>query len=399
MIDEINYGTVKTPCYIINSSKLEENIGCVSKAFKENWGDNFSIAYSIKTNHFPYLLKMSKELGCIAEAVSNDEYMLAMNVGFDPVEIIYNGPQKKGDTFLFAIKNGSIINIDNFSDIEFLEQNLKYVLAGNCKLGIRINFDLESICNNETTTGNEVSRFGVCTENGDFEKAVRRIHALGLPVSGLHLHYSTKTRSLKVFRALAEMAAILIKRYNLRSELSFIDIGGGFFGGRQDEKYPSMNEYAKVISESLNSVKHKDVTLIVEPGASILATAVDYVTRVINTRDIRKVKVVTMDGSLLHVDPLYSKKSLVYEFFPKRRDKSSVQQVVCGSTCMENDRFLKLENQAVIFEGDMLCIKNAGAYTMSFNNCFIDVPPYVYLEKDGVYTCLRDKLHDLMQKL
>jgi len=111
-INRMNYNCINTPCYIINSSKLEENIKCILTAFKANWGDNFSIAYSIKTNHFPYLLKMSKEFGCIAEAVSNDEYLLAINEGFDPAEIIYNGPQKRGDTFLFAIQNGSIINID-----------------------------------------------------------------------------------------------------------------------------------------------------------------------------------------------------------------------------------------------------------------------------------------------
>jgi diaminopimelate decarboxylase len=389
---------LQTPCYIIYPEILEKNIKTIQYAFTSAWGSNVSIAYSIKTNHLINFLKQSISLGCMPETVSNDEYKLASDLGVDPSRIIYNGPQKDGEIFSYAVMNGSIINIDNFEDIAFLKSHRETLIPNRCKIGIRVNFDLEKICKGETTAGVEGSRFGICVENGDFRKAVEQIHEMGLFVDGLHMHYSTTTRSLSVFDALAKTASSLIKQYNLEHELTFIDMGGGFFGGRKVAGYPSMDEYAKVITEGLSGISRDRVCLIVEPGASILSTAVEYVCRVINTRDIRGKRVITVDGSMMHINPFFSKRQPLIRI-ESSNDRLLASQLICGNTCMENDRIMNLENHVELSKGDCLWVENAGAYTMSFNNCFINVPPYIYEYMSDKYTLVRDKNYNIMLQI
>lgn len=82
---------------------------------------------------------------------------------------------------------------------------------------------------------------------------------------GLHLHCNSVTRSLNVYRAIARYAANLIKKYDL--ELSFIDIGGGFFGGVEGK--PTPKQYISCIKEELETVVDVNETkLIVEPWFS-----------------------------------------------------------------------------------------------------------------------------------
>ena len=137
------------------------------------------------------------------------------------------------------------------------------------------------------------------------------------------------------------------------------------------------------------------VKLILEPGASLLATAITYYSRVKNVRWIKDTSMVTIDGSILHINPFLFEREPYYKIYPTGK-KRVPKQVICGSTCMEMDRMLQLENEPGLTIGDFVQIDYIGAYSMAFNNCFINTPPYVYL-KDGMKTTLvRDKNKQLM---
>lgn len=391
-----NYPELHTPCYIIEKEKFLANLFAIRNNFQKAWGNNLLIAYSIKTNHLSKLLELAKEEGMLAEAVSEDEYYYATKSGFNKNNIILNGPQKSPKCIVDALQNSSIINIDNLEEINMLEKQSKLFDAQNIKIGLRINFDLEKECRSETTAGEGGSRFGLCIENGELENAVNRLSKMNINISGLHLHYSTKTRSLQVFKALAEKACGISERYGLRDEINYIDIGGGFWGGRTVEGKPTMQEYSSVIASILKKeFDPEKVRLILEPGASLLATTAVYYSKVINVRKIRKVSIATIDGSLLHVNPfmVFRKPDcIVYS----SGEKNIVKQLICGCACMENDRITELDNEKEIRTGDYVQINYVGAYTMGFNNCFINLPPYIYFREGGKMTLLRDKKMSLM---
>lgn len=395
-IDELN--KLKTPCYIIDKDKFKKNLNEISIPFNKMWNNNLIFGYSIKTNHSIGLLNIAKEYDMYAEAVSDDEYLLARQVGYKPNKIIFNGPQKSEKYLLEALNNSSIVNIDNIDELILLEKNRDSLNDECIKLGLRINFDLEEKRPGETTAGDEVSRFGICVENGDFEKAINILKKIDIPLNGLHMHYSSSSRSLGIFRELAKEAAYIIDKYNL-TELQYIDIGGGFFGGQELIGKPQMIEYAtEITNELIKVVDPQEVKLILEPGASIIATAVNYLSKVINVRDIRGVSIITVDGSNIHINPFLSKREPTYKVFTKNKVNKEVQ-IICGSTCMENDRIVKLKDTLKIEKKDLLYCYNAGAYTMGFNSCFINLPPYVYLKENSTYKLIRDKNKDIMMEI
>lgn len=133
----------KTPYYMIHEQELDENFKKLKDALEKHW-NNYIIGYSYKTNALPWVIKHFDLLGCYAETVSEDEYNLAKLIGVGKNHIIYNGPIKTKDSFMEALQNGCIVNIDSQREVEWLED----IEIENRRIGIRINFDMERL-NNE----------------------------------------------------------------------------------------------------------------------------------------------------------------------------------------------------------------------------------------------------------
>ncbi len=372
----------KTPCYVIDLERFRKNCMEIKRPFEEMWESRVEFGYSVKTNHDRNLMRYAAEqLGWYIETVSPAEYEDACAVTV-PGRIIFNGPCK-GGYLKKAYEAGSMINLDHLSEVEELCGGA-YGKDGGAEIGIRLNFDLESLCPGETTAGDSVSRFGICYENGDFAKAVGMLRAAGIEPAGIHLHTSTKSRSARVFRMLARKAAEVIREFDLK--ISYVDMGGGFFGGQKVAGKPEMKEYAQCICDELRqAVSPQETRLILEPGASVLATSVLYLSRVINVREIRGTEVVTLDGTLLHINPFFNDRVPPYRLY--RNEETAVRarrkkQIVCGSTCMENDRFLERAEAEALCEGDLFEFHAAGAYTMAFNSQFILRAPEVYVRNE-----------------
>lgn len=379
--------TPPTPYYLIHQKELDKNVKNLKVALQQYW-DNFIIAYSFKTNFLPWLLSYFNKKGLYAEVVSDDEYNLAKLMKYDK-KIVYNGVAKTKGTFLQALQQGSFVNIET-------DRELQWLIELECsrmiyEVGLRVNLDLEAYCPNETVTHKEGGRFGFCYENGELKRAIDFIQSLkNVQLTGLHFHNSTKTRSLNIFRTIAEKACEIKEKYDLK--LSYIDVGGGFFGGIEGK--PTFSEYLKVISEQLqHSFSKEEVTLILEPGISLVASPIDYVTTVIDVNETNRNRFVTTDGSVGHVNPLRNKELVFYEVNLKDRyRKRHPYQIVSGYTCMENDRLLKLENYPILEVGDQITYKKAGAYTLALSPLFIKFFPSVYVERNGQFEKVMEKL-------
>lgn len=385
-----------TPCYLIDKDQFLSNLFIIRNNFQKEWGKNVLLGYSIKTNHQSILMQLARREGMVAEAVSDDEYDYAIKLGYDKKQIIFNGPQKSSQYLIHALNNNSIVNIDNLEEINIIEQHYNEITQLHPRIGLRVNFDLESICEGETTAGLLGSRFGLNVENGEFETAINKLLDLRMKIKGIHLHYSTKTRSLKVFEKLAEKACDVSRKFNLISDIQYIDIGGGFWGGRVLEGKPLMEEYSKIISEVLKRYfDPKNVMIILEPGAALLATAISYYSKIKNIRKVKDVIYLTSDGSLLHINPFFIQREVDYKVYASGENRI-LKQIICGATCLEKDRIVCLENERELKTGDYIQINHVGAYTMGFNNCFINCPPYIYLKENKEIVLIRGKNRHLL---
>ncbi|EPB8187135.1 TPA: hypothetical protein ACY4RU_001653 [Clostridium perfringens] len=270
--------------------------------FKKYW-NNYIIGYSCKTNSLPWILNFMRKNNCFAEVVSSYEYRLAKKIGYDDKHIVFNGSNKSKDMFLEALNKGAILNIDSQREIKWLKDE-------------------------------------------NFEKEINNIK--NIKIVGLHIHNTAKTRSLKIYNTISNMACEIAKYFDY--DLDYIDIGVGFFGGVPGK--PTYDEYIKEISSCLlKSFSPKNTKLILETGSALIVSPISFLSEVVDVKDTFAKRIVTINTSRNIIDPFFAKSQ--YFFRDNCKSSNTVdEQVICGYTCLDNDRLMTLINNKEFKVGD-----------------------------------------------
>lgn len=365
---------MKTPYFLISEQKLKENLDGFKVALKKYW-PNSDIAYSIKTNSLPWLLKYLNQQGVLVEAVSDEEYQLAKLCGYTDNKIVFNGPIKGEAQFIEAVSNGAIVNLDSKHDVELLKAN-KVKNINN--LGIRVNLNTSIFDSQDIGYEEDGFRFGFSDDAGTLGETIEEIRRIyGDCCFGLHLHCNSVTRAVEVYRALANYAVTIIKKYHLK--VSYIDIGGGFFGGVKGK--PSADNYISAIKDVFKDmIDISETKLIIEPGSAIIGSVIDLHTSVLDVKDTAYSRIVTTDGSRIHIDPLWKKKRYMYSLSCCKEEMYPKKQIICGYTCMDHDRIMTVDNITELSIGDKIVYHRVGAYSVTFGGPFIRYFPDVYVE-------------------
>ena len=374
---------LQTPFYKIKESDLLYDIRLLKESLAKNWG-NYIPGYSVKTNSLPWLLTYLKKEGFYAEVVSDTEYDLAKRLGYPDDKIIYNGPIKDRETFDRVLLNGGVVNMDSSYEPEWVKELSAAHPNKVFHVGLRVNCDIKELCPEEELAEEDGGRFGYCYENGVLGDVIAYINNLpNVSVAGLHLHSSTKSRTVDVYGALAKMAGIIATKYHLN--LSFVDMGGGYFGGRADK--PDYRDYFARIGKELREYFAPEKTaLIVEPGVSLISRATTFETTVLDIKYIRDKVYLVTDGSRVNLNPQVTRHVYPHhiEYASDVNNRKMLPlQWVCGSTCMEYDRLFPIENGPVLEKGDRIVYETAGGYTICLSPLFIHYFPAVYVEKEN----------------
>lgn len=382
---------MQTPFYRIREKDLLYDVNLLKEALSKNWG-NYIMGYSVKTNSLPWLLCFLKEQGFYAEVVSEMEYDIARRLGYEADHIIYNSPIKDRLVWEEVLLAGGYVNFDSTGELQWIRELSAAYPERKFRVGLRVNCDIASLCPSEQLVEEEGGRFGYCYENGRLKEAIDILKSLpNVTVAGLHLHSSTQSRTVAVYGALAKMAVLIAKEYDL--SLEYVDMGGGYFGGREDK--PDYRDYFREIGKELRTYFEPEKTkLIAEPGVSLISRAASFETTVLDIKDIREHKFVVTDGSRVNLNPLVTRHvyphHLVYgsETEGRKKEKS---QWVCGATCMEYDRLFEIKEDVALQPGDRIVYDTAGGYTMCLNPLFIHYFPAVWIEKaDGTMYLARE---------
>ncbi|MCR5670071.1 MAG: pseudaminic acid cytidylyltransferase [Butyrivibrio sp.] len=375
---------LKTPYYRIDEELLDKDADMLKAALDQHWKNSIR-SFSVKTNSLPWLLQHLKGKGFYAEVVSFEEYELSRSLGFTPDEIIYNGPIKDRGAFEEVILGGGIVNLDSNYEPDWVREIADSHPDMTVKVGLRVNYDIGSLIPDEVLADEEGSRFGYCYENGELKKV---IDALGniqnVKIAGLHLHSSTKSRSLDAYRALAKVVVKVSEEYGL--DLEYVDMGGGYYGGVAGK--PDFRDYVPAISEELSKDFDPARTrLIMEPGVSMVSSSFEFVTSVIDIKDVREHRYVITDGSRVNLNPQVTRRWYPHrlEYTDGGKGRNEIEsQMICGATCMEYDRLFAAEKQPELKPGDRVVYTNAGGYTICLTPLFIHYFPAVYVKKaDG----------------
>ncbi len=375
---------LKTPYYRVDESLLDRDVNMLKSALDKDW-NNYICSFSVKTNSLCWLLSHLKDKGFYAEVVSGQECELALRLGYTPDHIIYNGPIKERDIFEKVLLGGGIVNMDSSYEPEWLLELAAQHPDRTFGIGLRVNYDIGKMLPDEVLADEEGSRFGYCYENGELGKVIDCLKgAANIKIAGLHLHSSTKSRSVNAYRALSEVAVFVATEFDL--DLDYVDMGGGYYGGVAGK--PDFRDYVPAIAQVLSRRFSPDKTkLVMEPGVSLVSSSFEFVTSVIDVKNIREHTYVVTDGSRVNLNPQVTRRwyphRLEYKEFNKDAKTLDVQ-MICGATCMEYDRLFEVAAQPPLKPGDRVVYTNAGGYTLCLNPLFIHYFPAVYVKKaDG----------------
>lgn len=369
--------------FVIDEEKFSSNIETMLSSFKMYY-PKVKIGYSYKTNYVPLICKIANDLGCYAEVVSEMEVEMAQNILTDKSNIIYNGPVKSIESLRTVIKNGGIINLDNSFDVELidliLEQEKDYNLKA--KVALRLNFSF-----NEND-----SRFGMSQKDILIlkEEILKRNN---FELIGFHLHLPFRTLESFDFRV---KTIIKVLEENKDVDLKYINIGGGFFGDISAataqslgiNKPPSYLDYGKLIGEQLTNYFSKNdnenwPTLFIEPGSSVVADVLDFITRIHTVKKIdERDYIITYAGRHLLSPTNKTFEMPVNVCFFDENDETNKKQVnynVVGYTCIEGDVIGKLISSEIIdHKNSFIIVSNVGSYSIVMGSDFILPQPAIY---------------------
>ena len=356
-------GTWPTPLYVYDSAEFARNFDRLTAAYRRHY-PQFCIAYSFKTNYTPAICRDVLELGGLAEVVSGMEYRHAKNIGFQPQQIIVNGPAKWGE-LPTMLAEGALVMLDNMAELErAIECTAALDRPG--RIGFRLNFPIE---------GGKNSRFGFDAESRQTADAVVLARqAKNLRIEGIHFHLSG-ARSLVAWELRAEKMIGYAETLLLPHERKIIDLGSGMFGNMEPcfaqqfgQTIPTFEDYGTGVAGTF--ARHyaavpedQRPTLIVEPGTTLVANTLSYLTRVLAVKTIRQRNIAIVDGSVHQAGELSKKKRLPLSVISCHGQGQRLAPVeITGYTCLEDD-ILYPDCATPVGAGDIIHIRNVGSYS------------------------------------
>lgn len=384
-----------SPLYVFHEDEFRKNYLNLLNTFRAIY-PKYNIAYSYKTNYTPGICKIVRELGGLAEVVSEMEYMLARKIGYDCSDIVYNGPVK-GDSLFEHLKNGGVANIDSLDEMNTV---LKFAVANpDCqiRLAFRVNIDIGQ---------GFISRFGVDayevdTKNAELDKAFEMTKAVSnVCVVGLHCHIG-RSRGIDAWKNRVRIMFKLIDRYFERTP-EFIDFGSGMnsvmepelavqFGGN----IPSFEEYAEVVATAMKEKYgslpiEEQPELYTEPGTTLISGCMSFISSVKTIKNVKGKNYVTFDCCGGNMGDICHLKNLPISVYHNGVSaKELINATFVGYTCLEHDHIYEGFNGSLAV-GDYVQFRNVGSYSNVFKPPFI-LPncAMVQFDKEGHTTPLK----------
>lgn len=362
--------------FVLDREKLAVNIEHFRSQFRSRY-PRTRLAYPYKANHLPAICRQMAGEGLSAEVSSPMELWLARRLDVPGHMIIYNGPGRSAESLAAALLVGAMINIDSGRDLRILEGVAAEHPGREFAVGLRCSFPL---------AGRDGSRFGFPVGEPEFEQALDQLGATpGLRLAGLHCHFpgSELTSFADRTRQLIEAA----DRAFPHGPPDYLDVGGGFYGGVpfSIDSSPDARDYALAVTQLMTARygSGRDVPwLVIEPGTALVATAVNYVSEVVDIKRWGRRTVATVAGTLFHTSPNTRRVDFPVEVLsPRLGGPSSGSFDIAGSTALP-DEYLSLCVDGDIAPGDFVLFRNVGAYSLSMSPQFSAPAPAVLESTD-----------------
>lgn len=344
------------PVYVYDGDKITNQIKAIQNAFS---GVNLKIKYATKALTNINILKVVKKAGAGIDAVSIEEVRIGMLAGFEPSEIMYTPNCVSFEEVQEAVNLGVMINLDNLSILAQFGQTY----GDTVPVCIRINPHIMAGGNSKISVGHIHSKFGISIQQ--LEEIVAVVVDYKMLITGLHVHTGSDILDAEVF---LKGGNVLFEAALRFKDLKFLDFGGGFkVGYKPDDITTDVQLVGDKVTAAFQEfcIKYgRNLELWLEPGKFLVSEAGYFIVKTNVVKVTPAITFAGVDSGLNHLirPMLYEAYHQVYNLSNPEGKTSNYDVVgyICETDTLASDREI-----ATVREGDLLVMKNAGAYGFS----------------------------------
>ncbi len=380
-----------TPFHIYDEKGIRERARALNAAF--SWNKGFKEYFAVKATPNPVLLDILGEENCGVDCSSLTELIMSEKVGFKGDNIMFSSNATPAEDFKKAAELGAIINLDDFTHIDFLEKTIGYIPETIC---CRFNPGGDFRISTQIMGSPSEAKYGMTKEQ--IIEAYKILKAKGAKRFGIHAFLSSNNTNNEYYPTLA---GVLFKLAVEIKEAAGVDIGFINLSGGVGVPYLPDAEPADiaVIGEGVHRVYDEilvpaglgNVSLYTELGRYMLAPNGMLITKAIHEKHIYKEYIgcdacaanlmrPAIYGSYHHITVL-----------GKENEPCNHKYDVTGGLCENNDKFAIDRMLPKIDIGDYLAIHEAGAhgFAMGYNYNGKLRSAELLLKEDGTVELIR----------
>jgi diaminopimelate decarboxylase len=347
-----------TPAYVYSKAAILDRWNEYERALA---GIPHRVCFAVKANSNLAVLSALARAGAGFDIVSGGELLRVLKAGGDPAAVVFSGVGKTAPEIGLALQNGiHSFNCESEPEIELLSA-IAAAQGATVAIALRVNPDVNAKTHPYISTGLRKHKFGV--DIAAAEDIYRRAACLpGISVEGVSCHIGSQLLEIEPLLEAADKTLALVGRLRAAGmPIRFLDLGGGLgVRYRPEERSASIAEFAKLLRPKLDALH---LTLMLEPGRSIVAEAGVLLTRVLLVKRNGGKTFVVVDGAMndLLRPALYQAH---HEISPLTEASGAftMKADVVGPVCETGDFFARNRDLPTLQAGDLIALRTAGAY-------------------------------------
>lgn len=385
-----------TPAYVYSKHGILSRYRAYENALRDL---PHRVCYSVKANSNLAVLAALGSEGAGFDIVSGGELYRVLAAGGVAGSVVFSGVGKTEPEIRYALEQG-IHSFNCESEMELrLISRCAVSLGRTASIALRVNPDVDAITHPYISTGLREHKFGIDLSIAEeiYDRAAR---LPGISPEGVSCHIGSQMLDIDPLLESADKVLALIGR--LREHglmIRYLDLGGGLgVPYRTGERALPVDA---LIGRLRPKLEHSGLTLMLEPGRSIVAEAGVLITRVLLIKRNGSKTFVIVDAGMndLLRPALYQAH---HEIVPVREPASDrrMKADVVGPVCESGDFFARGRELPEVAEGDLLAIRMAGAYGFSLASNYNSRPRPCELLVDGARVHLarrRETYEDLIR--
>ncbi len=364
-----------SPLFVYDLDVMSERVVMLRAALP----DTVEVAFAVKSNPCPAVLRRFAGLGIGADVASAGELAAVTRAGFDLRQVIFTGPGKTDAELAAAIRAGvRAITIESLEELDVLLDLAP--LAGRHQ-GLVLRLTAEEMSRGAEGTpiigAGGASKFGLLRE--ELDVAVDRLllagaiggHGSPYALLGMHAFGASNVRDadrlVEGIRWLADQAEDVCRLHGQR--LRVIDAGGGLGIPYADDETPlDLDRLGRGIADELATWQDRtglvDARLLLEPGRFLVGPAGAYLARVVRTKPRGGRTMAIVDGGIHHLlrPALVGEAQRIVAVGDAARRDATTPTSVVGPLCTGLDMLTLEATLPKVRSNDLLAVLDAGAY-------------------------------------